>query len=80
MISGDFDTQISDRKLDVFCSIWNLKSLGKKPTCFKNPNNASCIDLFLTNIIRSFQESQGFETRLSDFQKLVVTVPKSTFP
>ena len=48
--------------------------------CFKNPNNPSCIDLFLTNTIRSFQETQVFETGLSDFHKLVVTVLKSTFP
>ena len=78
--AGDFNAQVSDIKLDTFCSIWNLKSLGKEPTCFKNPNNPSCIDLFLTNTIRSFQETQVFETGLSDFHKLVVTVLKSAFP
>ena len=72
--------QVSDIKLGTFCSIWNLKSLGKEPTCFKNPSNPSCIYLFLTNITRSFQETQVFETSLSDFLKLVVTVLKSTFP
>ena len=36
------------------------KKLSKEPTCFKNPNNPSCIDLFLTNTIRSFQETQLF--------------------
>ena len=80
LIAGDFNAQVSDITLDTFCSIWNLKSLGKEPTCFKNPNNPSCIDLFLTNTIRSFQETQVFETGLSDFHKLVVTVLKSTFP
>ena len=55
LIVGDFNAQVSDIKLDTFCSIWNLKSLGKERTCFKNPNNPSCIDLFLTNTIRSFQ-------------------------
>ena len=79
LIAGDFNAQISNIRLDTFCSIWNLKSLGKEPTCFKNPNNPSCIDLFLTNTIRSFQETQVFETGLSDFHKLVVTVLKSTF-
>ena len=80
LIAGDFNVQISDIKLDTFCSIWNLKSLGKKPTCFKSPNNPSCIDLFLTNTIRSFQETQVFETELSDFHKLIVTVLLSPFP
>ena len=80
LIAGDFNAQVSDIKLDTFCSIWNLKSLGKEPTCFKNPNNPSCIDLFLTNTVRSFQETQLFETGLSDFHKLVVTIFKSTLP
>ena len=53
-IVGDFNAQVSDIKLETICSIWNLKSLRKKPKCFKNPNNPSCIDLFLTNTIRSF--------------------------
>ena len=53
-ILTDFNAQVSDIKLDTFCSIWNLKSLRKEPTCFKNPNNPSCIDLFLTKTFRSF--------------------------
>ena len=80
LIAGDFNAEVSDIKLDTFCSIWNLKSLGKEPTCFKNPNNPSCIDLFLTSANRNFQKTQVFEVGLSDFHKLVVTVLKSTFP
>ena len=30
LIAGDFNAQVSDIKLDTFCSIWNLKSLGKE--------------------------------------------------
>ena len=56
------------------------KKLKKGALCFKNPKNPSCIDLFLTNTMRGFQETQVFETGLSDFHKLVVTVLKSTFP
>ena len=56
------------------------KNLGKEPACYKNPNNPSYIDLFLTNTIRSFQETQVFEVGLSDFHKLAVTVLKSIFP
>ena len=58
----------------------DLKILEKEPTYFKNPNNPSYTDLFLTNTIRSFQETQVFITGLSDFDKLVVTVLRSTFP
>ena len=78
--AGDFNAQVSDIKLATFCSIWNLKCLGKEPTCFKNLNNLSCIDLFLINTIRNFQETQVFKTGLSDLHKLVVTVLKSAFP
>ena len=34
LIAEDFNVQVSDTKLDTFCSIWNLKSLGKEPKCF----------------------------------------------
>ena len=80
VIAGDFNAQKSDVKVDTFCNIWNLKSLGKEPTCFKNLNNPSCINFFLTNTIRSYQVTQVFETGLSDFHKLVITVLKTTFP
>ena len=65
LIAGDFNAQASDTKLDTFCSIWNLKRLGREPACF---------DLFLTSTVRSFQE-----TGLLEFHNLVVTVLKSTF-
>ena len=80
LIAGDFNAEVRGIKLDTFCSIWNLKSLGKEPICFKNPNNPSCIALFLTNTIRSSQQTQVFQTGLSDFHKLIVTVLKSIFP
>ena len=35
-IAGDFNAEVSDINLDTFYSIWNLKSLGKEPVCFKN--------------------------------------------
>ena len=62
-----------------FCSSYNLKSVINKPTCFKNPDKPSCIDLILTNCSRSFQNSCAIETGLSDFHKLVVTVLKTAY-
>ena len=29
LIPGDFNAQVSDIKIDTFCGIWNIKSLGK---------------------------------------------------
>ena len=80
LIAEDFNAQVIDIKVDTFCSIWKLKSSKKDTMCFKNPNNPSCVDLFVTNTIRSLQETQVFETGLSDTQKLVVTVLKFNIP
>ena len=51
----------------------------KEPTCFKNPVNPSCIDLFLTNRPRTFQCTTTIETGISNFHKLVVTVLKTFY-
>ena len=49
-----------------------------KPTCFKNPDKPSCIDLILINWPRGLQKCIAIETGLSVFHKLVVTVRKNT--
>ena len=56
--------------LEEFCASYNLKDLIKQPTCFKNLENAICIDHFLTNHTKSFHSSSVFETGLSNFHKL----------
>ena len=76
IILGDLNSELEETCLNDFCNVNNLKSLNKKPTCFKNPENPSCIDLFLTNRQKSFQNTSTFETGISDFHKLVVTVLK----
>ena len=57
----------------------DLRNLVNEPTCFKNPNNPSNINLILTNKPRSFQNTSAIETGLSDFHKLTVTVLKTNF-
>ena len=51
----------------------------KEPTCYKNPKNPNCIDLFLTNYPRSFHDTCLYETGLSDFHKLVGTIMRTSF-
>ena len=63
--------------LTSFCTLFKLKNLVKEPNCYKHPNKPSCIDLFLTNCARSFHNTCVFETGLSDFDKLVVTLLRS---
>ena len=62
-----------------FCERFSLKNLMKDPTCYKNPNNPSCVDLMFTNKARRFQRSCVFETVLSDFHKMTITVLKMQF-
>ena len=52
----------------------------KQKTCFKNIDNPRCIDLFITNCCRSFQNTTTVSTGLSDFHDMIVTVLKTTVP
>ena len=49
------------------------------PTCFKSPENLSCIDLILTNSPYSFHSSCVIETGLSNFHKLIAEVMEAPF-
>ena len=73
------DSVSSETALRNFCDLYQLKNLVREPTCFKNPDNPSCIDLFLTNCSRSFQDIQVIQTCLSDFHKMNLTVSKIFF-
>ena len=79
ILVGDFNVDVNDPIMGFFCESYNFKSLIKDPTCFKNPENPSCIDLILTNSPYSFQNSCVIETGLSDFHKMTVSVMKTTF-
>ena len=76
---GGFNSDVNQSCMKAFCESYNLSSLIKEPTCYKNPQNPSCIDLILTNSPYSFQSSCVIETGLSDFHKMTVTVMKTTY-
>ena len=80
LVAGDFNIDDDEEMIQEFLFEQNLKNLVKEPTCFKNIDNPSCIDLFLTNTQPSFQNTTTVETGLSDFHKMAVTVLKTTFP
>ena len=75
---GDLNSEVSENCLNGFCNVNSLKTLNRGATCFKNPNNPSCIDLFLTNR-QCFQQTHAIETGISDFHKMVVTVMKTHY-
>ena len=45
-----------------FCETYDLDNLISGPTCFKNTNNPSSIDVMLTNRKNGFQNSMTIET------------------
>ena len=79
IIVGDFNVWVEEICMSGFCDTFGLKYLIKHATCYKNPENLSSINLSLTNIPRSFQNSCVIETSLSDFHRMVVTVIKTSF-
>ena len=79
ILLGEFNFEISDSHMNSFCPIYLLKDLFKEPTCYKNPEKPTCIDLILTNSPRYFQAMLTLETGLSDFHKMTVAAFKSEF-
>ena len=75
---GDFNTEVTQTSMKVICGSYEFENLLKDATCYKNPENPSCIDLILTNNPNSFQNSEVIETGLSDFHNMTVTVIKIT--
>ena len=64
LLAGEFNEEEGESCLD---------------TCFKDIENPSCIDLFITNSVHSFQNTKTISTGLSDCHQMVVTVLKTTF-
>ena len=44
MIIGDFNVEANNSAMSIFCDTYNLKSLIKEPTCYKNPNKPTYVD------------------------------------
>ena len=65
LLMGDFDAEVSEETMQIFCDSFNFNNLVKFPTCYKNPNNPSCIDLILTNKANSFCNTLAVESGLS---------------
>ena len=77
---GDFNCEMTEQVMQIFCDTYNLSNLVKSPTCFKSTKNPSCIDLILTNRPNSFINTQVVETGLSDHHKMCITVSRVHLP
>ena len=80
LLAGDFNIEETDPIMSEFLFKNDSKNLVQQKTCFKSTNNPRCIDLFVTNSPRSFQNTITFASGLSDFHKMILTILKSTFP
>ena len=69
MILGDFNACVEDETLEIFCKFYSFNSVIKQPICFKNPENPSCIDLILTNKLRSFRKLPPKIIHYRDFKE-----------
>ena len=61
------------------CNNYSLKSLIRQPTCYKNFEKPTGIDLILTNMPRSFQGTCVIETGPSNFHLMTLTVMRKFF-
>ena len=62
-----------------FCDTYDFRSLITEPTCYKNPENPTCIDLILTNHPRNFQNFCVFGTGLPEFHIMKVAIKDASF-
>ena len=46
---GDFDVKTTEKHTKDFSPIYNSKNIIREKTCYKNPENPSCIDLIINN-------------------------------
>ena len=47
ILLGDFNVEPEEAKMSESLNMYGLKNLVSQKTCFKNPENPSCIDLIL---------------------------------
>ena len=62
-----------------FCDVFGLSNLVTAKTCFTKSTSSS-IDVILTNRPRCFKKTSVFETGISDYHGLVITVMRSRLP
>ena len=53
---GDFNVDVKEINLHLFCNQYKSKLLNKDPTCYNNIDNPCHIDLLLTNSAKSFRK------------------------
>lgn len=70
---------MNDNAVAFFCSLNDLTSQIDHPTCYKNSDKPTCIDLILPDQHTSFQHNSIFEAGLFEIRKMVVIKFKMGF-
>ena len=70
---------MNDNAVAFFCSLNDLTSQIDHPTCYKNSDKPTCIDLILPDRHTSFQHNSIFEAGLFEIRKMVVIKFKMGF-
>ena len=65
LLMGDYNAEITETNMSSFCEIYHLTDI-MQPICFKS--------------FKFIMQIFSFETGLSDFHKLIITVLKSPIP
>ena len=76
---GRSHRRVNKKHMQAFCETYNLKNLIKQPTCYKNPNSPTCIDLILPNVPRSFQSYGVVETKTAGYPSVDFDCHKDIF-
>ena len=76
---GELNSEVSENCSNGFLNVNSLKTLNRGTTCFKDPNNPLCIDLFLKDQQHCFKQIYAIETGISDLHKMVVTAMKTHY-
>ena len=77
LLTGDFNAQVGEPGMILFCKIMMQKI--NKSIRLKNIENPSCVDLFITNSVNSYQHTKLICSGLSDCHKIVIIVLKTAF-
>ena len=71
---GDYNSEAAETNMQEFCESYFLKNMVRKQTCFKNPAKPTCNDALIINEPGMFWNAKTYETGLSHFHKLVVSI------
>ena len=49
ILVGDFNSEMCEDAMQIFCNTYTFRNLVKDPTCINTIEKPTCIDLILTN-------------------------------